>query len=313
MPRGMIETLWTGSQPGQRLRDQRVAHLVVRDDLPLARIEQPVLLLQAGHDPLDGDVEVLHRDLLGAAARRDERRLVHEVREVRAGEAGRERRHLLELHAGRELHLARVDRQDLRAPARSGRSTSTCRSKRPARSSAGSRISGPVGRARAARCRPSGSKPSSSTSSWFSVCSFSSWPPPCPASTPRARPSASSSSMKMMAGAFCARLLEQVAHARRAHADEHLHELRAADGEERHARLAGDRLGEQRLAGAGRADEQDALRHPRAEPAVALRVLSGIRPPPSARPSPRRRPPRRRTSPWCRSRRRPWPCACRWP
>ena len=44
------------------------------------------------------------------------------------------------------------------------------------------------------------SKPSISVSSWLRVCSRSSWPPMGPP-TPRARPSASSSSMKMMAGA----------------------------------------------------------------------------------------------------------------
>ena len=44
------------------------------------------------------------------------------------------------------------------------------------------------------------SKPSISTSNWFSVCSRSSLPPPRPA--PRWRPTASISSMKMMQGAF---------------------------------------------------------------------------------------------------------------
>ena len=44
------------------------------------------------------------------------------------------------------------------------------------------------------------SKPSISTSSWLSVCSRSSLPPPRPA--PRWRPTASISSMKMMQGAF---------------------------------------------------------------------------------------------------------------
>ena len=44
------------------------------------------------------------------------------------------------------------------------------------------------------------SKPSISTSSWLSVCSRSSLPPPRPA--PRCRPTASISSMKMMQGAF---------------------------------------------------------------------------------------------------------------
>ena len=73
-----------------------------------------------------------------------------------------------------------------------------------------------------------------------------------------------------------ARLLEQIAHARRAHADEHLDELRAGDGEERHPGLAGDRAREQRLAGARRADQQHALGNARAEPAVAPRVLEEL-------------------------------------
>ncbi len=45
-------------------------------------------------------------------------------------------------------------------------------------------------------------------------------------------------------GRLLAGLLEQIAHARRADADEHLDEFRAADGEERHARLAGHRPGQ---------------------------------------------------------------------
>ena len=74
--------------------------------------------------------------------------------------------------------------------------------------------------------------------------------------------------MKMIAGALLPRLLEQVAHARRADADEHLDELRAVDREERHAGLAGHRAREQRLAGAGRADQQHALRDVRRRAAL---------------------------------------------
>ena len=60
-------------------------------------------------------------------------------------------------------------------------------------------------------------------------------------------------------------LLEQVAHAAGADADEHLDEVRAGDRVERHARLAGDGAGEQGLAGAGRAVQQDALGDPGAD------------------------------------------------
>ncbi len=95
--------------------------------------------------------------------------------------------------------LARWMRSTSTRPFLSGRSTSTWRSNRPARSSAGSSTSGRL--VEPMMTRPVlGSKPSISESSWFSVCSFSSWPPmPGPL---RAPPSASISSMKMMAGAF---------------------------------------------------------------------------------------------------------------
>src|SRR5712692_8202803 len=83
-------------------------------------------------------------------------------------------------------------------PLTSGRATTTCRSKRPGRSRAGSRTSGRL--VAAMRMTPSlVSKPSISTRSWLRVCSRSSWPPPSPA--PRCRPTASISSMKMMQGA----------------------------------------------------------------------------------------------------------------
>gem|GEM_PF-628025 len=85
-------------------------------------------------------------------------------------------------------------------PRMSGLSTATCRSNRPGRRSAGSRISGRL--VAAMMITPElGSKPSISTRSWFRVCSRSSWPPT--GLSPRAFPRASSSSMKMMHGAFC--------------------------------------------------------------------------------------------------------------
>ncbi|ALE79450.1 hypothetical protein WY02_14540 [Pseudonocardia sp. AL041005-10] len=87
-----------------------------------------------------------------------------------------------------------------RRPARSGAPTGICRSNRPGRSSAGSRMSGRFVAA-IRMMPPRASKPSISTSSWFRVCSRSSCPPPRPA--PRWRPTASISSTKMMQGAFC--------------------------------------------------------------------------------------------------------------
>ena len=67
-------------------------------------------------------------------------------------------------------------------------------------------------------------------------------------------------------------LLEHVAHTARTDADEHFHEVRAADREERHVGLACDGAREQRLAGAWRPDHEHALRDASAELLEALRI-----------------------------------------
>ena len=54
-------------------------------------------------------------------------------------------------------------------------------------------------------------------------------------------------------------LLKQIPHAARAHAHEHLHELRPAYGQKRHARLARNRPRQQRLARPRRPNQQHAL------------------------------------------------------
>jgi hypothetical protein len=75
------------------------------------------------------------------------------------------------------------------------------------------------------------------------------------------------------AGRVLLALLEEIAHAAGADADEHLDEVGARDAEEGHARLARDGAREQRLAGAGRADAQDALRDAAAEALELLRIF----------------------------------------
>ena len=74
------------------------------------------------------------------------------------------------------------------------------------------------------------------------------------------------------AGRVLLRLLEHVAHAAGADADEHLDEVGARDGEERHIGFAGDGARGQGLAGAGRADQQHAARNAAAELLELLRV-----------------------------------------
>src|SRR5262249_41028356 len=56
-------------------------------------------------------------------------------------------------------------------------------------------------------------------------------------------------------------LLEQIANAGRADADEHFDEIGSGQTEEWNLRFAGDGSGEQRLAGSRSADEENALRN----------------------------------------------------
>mmetsp|Transcript_63114 Transcript_63114/g.184555 ORF Transcript_63114/g.184555 Transcript_63114/m.184555 type:complete len:252 (-) Transcript_63114:647-1402(-) len=84
---------------------------------------------------------------------------------------------------------------------KSGLSIAICRSKRPGRIKAGSRMSARFVPARTTTPVPE-ENPSISTSIWFSVFSRSSFPPPLKPPLPRFLPTASISSMKMIEGLF---------------------------------------------------------------------------------------------------------------
>src|SRR6476620_1825155 len=71
-------------------------------------------------------------------------------------------------------------------------------------------------------------------------------------------------------------LLKHVADARGADADEHLHEIRAANGEERHVSFTRDGASQQGLASAWRADHQYALRNAATEFLKFFRVTQEL-------------------------------------
>ena len=78
------------------------------------------------------------------------------------------------------------------------------------------------------------------------------------------------------AGRVLLRLLEHVAHAARADADEHLDEVRARNREEGNVGLARDGARQQRLTRPGRPHEQHAARNTAAEPLELLRVAQEL-------------------------------------
>ena len=132
------------------------------------------------------------------------------------------------------------------------------RSKRPGRSRAGSRTSGRL--VAAMTMTPSSPvKPSISVRIWFSVCSRSSLPPIWPPAERGPADGVELVDEDDRRGRVLG-LVEEVAHAAGADADEHLDELRGRQPEEGHLGLAGHGPGQQRLAGAGLAREQHAAR-----------------------------------------------------
>ncbi len=78
------------------------------------------------------------------------------------------------------------------------------------------------------------------------------------------------------AGRVLLGLLEHVAHAGGADADEHLDEVGARNGEERHVGFAGDGARQQGLTGARRADQQTSFGDLAAQPLELLRVLQEV-------------------------------------
>ena len=205
-----------------------------------------------------------------AAARRHQRRLVDEIGEIGAGEAGRAARDDLRIDIRGERHLAHMDLEDLLAADDVGvrHDDLPVEAARPQQR----RVEhvGPVGRGdqdhALVRLEPVHLDEQLVQGLLALVVA---------AAEPGAAMPADRVDLvdEDDAGRVLLALLEHVAHPAGADADKHLDEIRAGDREERHIRLAGDRARQQRLAGAGRADQQHALRDLAAEPLKFLRVL----------------------------------------
>ena len=199
-PRGMIETLRTGSAPGDEHPDDRVPALVVGDPAPVVLAEHD-LALGAEHDLLQRVREVRPRDPLVATPSGQQGCL------VRRGWPGRRppcRAWSVRSARGRRPRRAEPSGCAPRGstPGPSSRAPARRPGDRSVRGAAAPGRARPAGWSRRARSPPAPeSKPSISVRIWLSVCSRSSWPPSEGPPPPRDRPIASSSSMKMIAGA----------------------------------------------------------------------------------------------------------------
>ena len=91
--------------------------LVIGGELLLVLVHDHGLALGAHHDLVLGALELLHGHRAPVGARGEERCLVHEVREIGAGETGRAARDDRRPHVLGQRELAHVDLEDLLAAA----------------------------------------------------------------------------------------------------------------------------------------------------------------------------------------------------
>ena len=122
LPRGMMLTLYTGSCSGIRRPDDRVPRLVIGRVALFVFGHDHGFALGAHHDLVLGQFELGHADRAHVGARREQRRLIDQVGQVRAGEAGGATGNLRGFHVFRQRYLAHVHLENLLAAADIGQS-----------------------------------------------------------------------------------------------------------------------------------------------------------------------------------------------
>src|SRR2546426_1639652 len=246
-----------GIGAGQEVGDQRVARLVIGDRPLLGVTDDHRPPLDPHQDLVLGVLEVRHLDELLVLSRGEEGGLVDEVREVGPRKAGSAPRQHLQLDVRRQRNPAGVDPEDLLPTLDVG----------PRHHDLA------VEAARPEQCRVQHVRPVRRSDQDDAVVRLEAVHldeelvqrllalvmPAAEAGAPAAADRVDLVHENDAGGVLLA-LRKQVADPGGADADEHLDEVRPRDGEEGRVRLARDRFGEERLAGAGRADQEDALR-----------------------------------------------------
>ena len=214
----------------------------------------------------------MHDDLL-VVARRVQSRLVDEVREVCAGEARRAARDDLDVDVLAERNLARVNLENALAAAHVGARDDDATVEAAGAQQRRVEHVGPVGRGHQddAVVRLEAVHLDEQLVQGLLALVVT---------AAEARAAVTADGVDLVdeddARRVLLALLEEVADARRADADEHLDEVGTRDREERDVGLARDGARQQRLAGARRAHHQDALRDAAAELLELLRLLEEL-------------------------------------
>ena len=235
---------------------ENMAGFVIRGDLLLFIGEEHGLALRAHQDLVLGGLEVEHVDCLAVEASRGKGSLVHHVRKVGTGESRCSASEDVQVDVFRHRNLFRVDAKNFFAALDVGTvddnaTVETARTKQGRIENVGT-----VGRGDQDHAIIRLEAVHLNKELVQSLLTLI-------VSAAKACATVTSYSIDLVdeddAGSILLALLEEVADAACADADEHLHEVRAGDREEGNIRFTGYRAGEQRLACTGRSDEQHAL------------------------------------------------------
>ncbi len=253
----------------QHVPHERMAALVVGDRAALCLGHHAGLLLRAGDHALHRLLDFVHRDHGAVAARGEERGLVEQVRKVGAGESHGELGELVKPHVLVERLVLGVHAQDRLAALDVGAVDRDLTVKAARAQQRRVEDVGAVGRGQEDHALVLLKAVHLNEQLVERLLALVVTAAEAGAALASDRVDLVDKDDRRALGLG---LLEQVAHARGAHAHEHLNKVRARDAEERHARLAGNGLGEQRLTRARRAHEQAAARDLGAERTIALRI-----------------------------------------
>ena len=258
---------------GQHRRHQRVAGLVIGRVALFGVADDHRFALGAHQDLVLGQLEIDHHDDLAVLPRGVQRRFVHQVGQIGAGQTRRAARQHRKIHVVAQRNLLGVDPQDGLAALHVG----------TAHHHAAVETAGPQQR-RIEHVGAVGGGHQDDAFVRFEAVHFHQQLVQgllaLIVAAAQAGAAMAAHGVDFIdeddAGRVLLALLEQVAHAAGAHADEHLHEVRTGDGEERHAGFAGDGARQQGLAGSRRADQQHALGNAAAQLLEFLRLAQEL-------------------------------------
>ncbi len=231
-------------------------------------VDHALPLFQAGRHTFHTFVEFLHADRRFAIAGRQERRFIDQIRQIGADEARGQAGHFSDVHRRMQLDVLHVNFENILAPADIGPIDQHMAIETARPQERGVERLGPVGGGHHDHAAVGAEAVHLDQQGIQRLLAFV-------VSADDARAARFSQRVELVDEDDARRLglglLEHIAHPGRANADEHFDEVGAREPEERHARLAGDGLGQQRFARAGRSDQQYAFGNPAAESLIALR------------------------------------------